>query len=156
MINMESILSEQPFLEGLNVEDFKLIVGCASNVCFDPDQFVLHEGEEANNFYIIRHGKVSVEINTAQHGPITVQTIGEGDVLGWSWLVPPHYWRFDARAVEQTRAILLDGKCIRKKCEENHTLGYELLKRFSIVMMQRFEATRLQLLDIYGIPSEKE
>lgn len=121
------------------------------NVRFDAGQFILREGEEANNFYIIRHGKVSLEIFTQDRGPITIQTIGEGEVLGWSWLIPPYHWHYDARALELTRAIALDGKCLRAKCEQDHDLGYELLKRFAYIITQRLEATRLQLLDIYGV-----
>jgi hypothetical protein len=76
--------------------------------------------------------------------------LGEGEILGWSWLIPPYNWHFDARAVELTRAIALDGKCLRNKCEQDHDLGYELLKRFAHIMEQRLQATRLQLLDVYG------
>jgi CRP-like cAMP-binding protein len=82
-----------------------------------------------------------------------VQTLTAGDVIGWSWLVAPHYWRFDARALILTRAFALDGECLRKKCEADPRLGYELLKRFSHMIAERLEATRLQLLDVYGSPS---
>ncbi|MER3445715.1 MAG: hypothetical protein C4291_02255 [Candidatus Dadabacteria bacterium] len=80
--------------------------------------------------------------------PITIHTLGEGDVLGWSWLFPPYRWRFSARAVAHTEAIVLDGRYIRARCEEDHDLGYELLKRFAEVIEQRFQAMRrrLQLL----------
>ncbi len=151
MQTLEPYLAEHPFLKGLDPRYIKLIVGCASNVRFDEGQFVFHEGEEANNFYIIRQGRVAVELYAPGRGTITIQTIGEGEILGWSWLIPPHHWHFDARAVELTRAISLDGKCLRTKCEEDHDLGYELLKRFSQVMTSRLEAARLQLLDIYNI-----
>lgn len=149
MQTLEPILAQHPFLKGLKSEYIKLIVGCASNVRFNAGQYLFHEGEEANQFYMIREGKVAVEIQAAERGSITVQTIGEGDVLGWSWLIPPYHWRFDARAVEPTRAIALDGKCLRTKSEEEHDLGYELLKRFSAIIAERLEATRLQLMDVY-------
>ena len=150
MRTLEPYLAEHPFLKGLDQRFLKILVGCASNVRFDAGQFIFREGSEANNFYIIRHGKVSVEVFAAGRGSLTIQTIGEGDILGWSWLVPPYNWRFDARAIELTRAIALDGKCLREKCEQDHDLGYELLKRFSHIITQRLEATRLQLLDVYG------
>lgn len=151
MQTLEPYLAEHPFLKGLEPQHLKIIVGCASNVRFNAGQFILCEGEEANNFYIIRHGKVSLEIFTPNRGPITIQTIGEGEVLGWSWLIPPYHWHYDARALELTRAIALDGKCLRTKCEQDHDLGYELLKRFAHIITQRLEATRLQLLDVYGV-----
>jgi len=147
---LEAVIAEHPFLKGIEPQYIKLIAGCASNVRFDAGQFLFHEGEEANEFYMIRQGKVALEISTIPRAVITVQTIGEGDILGWSWLIPPYRWRFDARALEVTRAIALDGKCLRTKSEEDHDLGYELLKRFSNVITQRLEATRLQLLDVYG------
>lgn len=150
METLEPILAEHPFLKGLDPQHIQLVVGCASNVAFNAGQYIFREGEEANEFYIIRHGKVAVEVHAAERGTITIQTIGEGEILGWSWLIPPHNWRFDARAVELTRAIALDGKCLRTKCQEDHDLGYELLKRFAHILEQRLEATRLQLLDVYS------
>jgi len=149
METLEPILAQHPFLKELEPRHLKILVGCASNVRFNAGQILFHEGEEANQFYMIRQGKVAIEILAPELGPITVQTVGEGDVLGWSWLIPPYRWRFGARAVELTRAIALDGKCLRQKSEEDHDLGYELLKRFSGIIVERLEATRLQLLDVY-------
>lgn len=150
MENLKPILAEHPFLKDLDSRHLELIVGCASNVRFDPGHFIFRDGEEANQFYVLRHGKVALEIVAPQRGPIIVETLGEGEILGWSWLIPPYNWHFDARAVELTRAIALDGKCLRTKCEQDHDLGYELLKRFAHIMEQRLEATQLQLLDVYG------
>jgi CRP/FNR family cyclic AMP-dependent transcriptional regulator len=150
METLEPILAEHPFIKGLEPHHVQLIVGCASNMRFDAGQFMFREGEEANQFYIIRKGKVALEIFSPEKGPIIIDTLGDGEVLGWSWLIPPYHWRFDARAVELTRAIALDGKCLRNKCEEDHDLAYELLKRFAHLMEERLEATRLQLMDIYG------
>ena len=146
---LEPILAQHPFLRDLRPGHIVLLNGCASNVRFNAGQFLFHEAEEADKFFIIRQGKVAIEIFFPARGPITIETIGEGDVLGWSWLVFPHQWRFDARAVEMTRAIALDGTCLRDKCEEDHDLGYELLKRFAHIIDRRLQATRLQLLDIY-------
>jgi CRP-like cAMP-binding protein len=153
MENLERILAEHPFLKGLEEQHLQLIVGCASNTRFDAGSFICREGEEANSFYILRQGRVALELNAVQRGTITIDTLGDGDVLGWSWLIPPYQWRFDAKAVDLTRAIALDGKCLRKKCEEDHHLGYALLKRFSEVLGQRLDATRIQLLDLYGNPA---
>lgn len=153
METLEPILSEHPFFHGLDERYLKLVVGCASNVRFEAGQFIFHEGEQANHFYLIRHGIVALEVFAPNRGSLTIQTLDDGEILGWSWLIPPYQWRFDARAVETTRAIALDGKCLREKCEEDHDLGYELLKRFASILGQRLEATRIQLLDIYGVPS---
>ena len=149
MESLEPILAEHPFFKDLEKRYPGLLVGCASNVRFEAGQFLFREGGEANQFYLIRHGLVALEIYAGRRGPITVTTIHAGEVLGWSWLFPPYRWKFDARAVEPIRAIALDGRCLRQKCEDDHSLGYELLKRFSYIMKQRLDATRLQLLNIY-------
>ena len=150
METLEPILSQHPFLQGLEKEHLALVVGCASNVRFDAEELLFDEGDEAEKFYIIRSGKVAVEMFIPGKGPMVIQTLGNGEVLGWSWLFPPYKWHFDARALELTRAIALDGKCLRKKCENDANLGYVLLKRFSQVMESRLSAMRLQLLDMYG------
>ncbi|CUS97315.1 cyclic nucleotide-binding domain-containing protein [Candidatus Chrysopegis kryptomonas] len=147
---LEKLLAEHPFFKGLKKEYLELIIGCARNVFYKPGEFIFREGEEANEFYVIRDGKVSLEFSSPGKEPIVIQTLEDGEVLGWSWLVPPYYWHFSARAVEPTRAIALDGKCLRTKCEEDHNLGYELLKRFVTIVEQRLQATRIQLLDLYG------
>ena len=150
METLEPILAQHPFLKDLAPRHLELIVGCAANVRFDAGRFIFREGEEAKQFYIVRHGKIALEIFVPGRGPVTIQTLGEGEVLGWSWLFPPYRWHFDARALEPMRAIALDGECLRVKCETDHDLGYELVKRFAHVMMERLQATRLQLLDVYG------
>ena len=153
MHTLEPILAEHPFLKGLRQEHLELLVGCASNVRFEAGAFVFRQGQEANHFYILRDGKVAVELFAPQRGAVAIDTYGEGDVLGWSWLIPPYHWRFDARAIEPTRAISLDARCMRTKCEDDHELGYELMKRFARIIEQRLDATRWQLLDVYGVRS---
>ena len=150
METLERVLRDHAFLKGLDQPYIQLLVGCAANARFEPGQLLFREGEEADRFYILRHGKVGLEIFSPQRGPITIETIGEGEVLGWSWLFPPYQWHFSARALELTRAIALDGKCLRTKCEGDAVLGYEMMKRFAHIMEQRLQATRLQLLDLYG------
>ncbi|MGA7906582.1 MAG: cyclic nucleotide-binding domain-containing protein [Candidatus Sulfotelmatobacter sp.] len=150
METLERIIAEHPFFAGLDVGFTSLMVGCGSNVRFNNNAYIFKEGDPANTFYLIREGKVAVEVFAPQHRPIVVATLGEGEILGWSWILPPYQWKHNARAIDNVRAIALDGKCLRKKCEENHDLGYEVLKRFARIIEQRLEATRLQLLDVYG------
>lgn len=146
---LEPILKEHPFFQELKPEHFKLVLGCASNVRFRPGTIVLKEGEPADKFYLIRDGKLAIDIVATQTRMLTIQTIHEGDILGWSWLIPPYRNRFSCRAVEDTRAIALDGKCLREKCDKDHDLGYELLMRLAKVFTERLEQTRLQLLNFY-------
>jgi CRP/FNR family transcriptional regulator, cyclic AMP receptor protein len=151
MESLERIIAEHPFFEGLDSEFIQLMVSCASNVRFKADTYILKEGDPANTFYLIREGRVAVEVFAPQRKPIIVATLSIGELLGWSWLLPPFQWRFHARAIDGVRAIALDGKCLRTKCEENHDLGYAVLKRFAQIMERRLEATRLQLLDVYSV-----
>ena len=147
--SLAGVLGGHPFMQGLQPQHVELVVGCASNVRFEPGEFVFRAGDEANHFYVVRSGRVSVELFAPQRGPVTIETVGDGELLGWSWLIPPFQWHFDARALNLTRAIALDARCLRGKCDSDPALGYELLKRFAQVMEQRLEATRLQLLDLY-------
>jgi len=146
---LEPLLVGHPFFRDLTPGDVQLLSGCAKNVRFEAGRTIFREGEDADQFYLIRQGKVALEVFTPS-GPTPIQTISAGDALGWSWLVPPYKWRFDARAIETTLAFALDGKCLRGKCDEDPRLGYELLKRVSAVMAERLHATRLQMLDVYG------
>lgn len=146
------ILREHSFFKDLPSKHFDFIVGCASNVVFKEGEIILKEGESADKFYLVRTGHVAIYIDRPKQ--ITIQTIHGGDILGWSWLVPPYQHRFSAKAIEDTRAVALDGKCLREKCEKNPELGYELLKRLVVVFTARLEATRLQLMDMYNIKCE--
>ncbi|HZQ94623.1 MAG TPA: Crp/Fnr family transcriptional regulator [Candidatus Sulfotelmatobacter sp.] len=150
METLERIIAEHPFFADLEPAYTALLTGCASNVRFSPGTYIFREGQEANHFYLLRSGKIALETLTGRSSPITVETLEEGDVLGWSWLVPPYVCNFHARALQETRAIALDGKCLRGKCEQNHDLGYEFLKRFAQIMVRRLHATRFQLLDVYA------
>ncbi|SYZ73088.1 Transcriptional regulator, Crp/Fnr family [Candidatus Zixiibacteriota bacterium] len=150
METLEPLLAGHPFLKGMDLAHIKLLVGCATNAVYKPGEFIFREGEDANHFYIVREGKVSVETFAPVRGPIPIHTIGKGEVLGWSWLLPPYHWHFDARAFELTRVIALDGECLRKKCDDDLKLGYELFKRFAVVIAERLEGCRLQLIDMYG------
>jgi CRP/FNR family transcriptional regulator, cyclic AMP receptor protein len=151
MKTLKPIVAQHPFFADLEPQYLDLIAGCASNTRFDADQIIFREGGDANHFYLIRQGKVAINLYVPNRGALTVETIGEGDVLGWGWLFPPYRWHFDAQAMELTRAIAFDAACLRDNCEKDHDLGYALLKRFAQIMMDRLQATRLQLMDIYGV-----
>lgn len=151
MEDLSALLRQHPFLAGLAEDHVHTLVGCASNVRFPEGEYVIHEGHIANTFYLIRNGRVALEIDQPGRGSIRIQTAGPGEILGWSWLISPYRWHFNGVAVVETRALALDGECLRNKCEHDPVFGYEMLKRLSQVMERRLEATRLQLLDIYGL-----
>ncbi|MEW6387878.1 MAG: cyclic nucleotide-binding domain-containing protein [Thermodesulfobacteriota bacterium] len=147
---MEPILAEHPFFQGLEPGHLKLIAECATRVQFKANQYLCKEEQEAHQFYVILHGRVAVEIFSARRGPITIQTVGEGEVLGWLWFLQPYHWHVDARATEVTRAIALDVQCLLSKCEKNHELGYQLMKRYAHSLAVQFRVAKFQLADIYG------
>ena len=150
MATMEELLGGHPFFTGLGAGAVRLIAGCASNVHFTAGDYIFNAGEEASRFYVIRHGRVALEIHSPTRGPLVIETMQEGEVLGWSWLIPPYRYFGDSRAVTPVSAIALDGTCLRGKCEADADLGYQLLKRVTSVMYQRLESARVRLLDLYG------
>ncbi len=149
MESLEPILKQHTFFKDLPQKYFDFILGCTSHVVFKAGEVILKEGDSADKFYLVRSGNVAIYIEKPQE--ITIQTIRDGDILGWSWLIPPYRYRFSAKALENSRLLALDGKCLREKCEQNSDLGYAVLKRLVGVLTERLEATRLQLLNIYDI-----
>jgi CRP-like cAMP-binding protein len=150
MEGLERIVREHSFFAGLDEGFLKLVCGCAKNTRCEAGQYLFHEGEPADQFYLLRHGRVALQLSAPGRGAVTFQTLGENEIVGVSWLIPPYRWTYDAKALELTRAIAMDASCLRQKCEDDHHLGYELMKRFMPVLIERLEATRLQILDVYG------
>jgi CRP-like cAMP-binding protein len=144
-------LPQHPFFEGLDESFASLVAGCAVNVHFRPGQHLFHEGEPADTFYVIRHGRVSLEVRTPAGPSVVVDSAHDNDVVGWSWLVPPHRWLFDARATDETSAIAFDGVCLREKCDADPAIGYAMLQRVVQVMSNRLQSARVRLLDLYGV-----
>ena len=148
----EKVLAEHPFFGGMAEPHLDTVTGCVANMVFKPGDFIFREGEPADSFFLIREGRVAVEVFVPNKGPVTIETVEGGEVLGWSWLFPPYNSRFDARALSSVRALSLDGACLRTKCEKDAAFGYDMLKRFTQLVVSRLEATRMQLLDLYGNP----
>ncbi len=150
MENLEEILKAHPFFADVSPEHIQLVAGCARHYRFHAGEYLLREDAPANELFLIRHGKVALEVVSPGQAPIVLATLGEGEIVGASWLIPPYRWNFDARAMELTRAIGIDAACLRGKCEVDHDFGYEMMKRFLPVLVKRLHATRLQILDVYG------
>lgn len=147
---LERIIREHPFFEGLSDEFVTLVCGCAKNVRFEAGQYLFREGEPADQLYLLRHGRVALEITAPGRPVMTFQTVNAGEIVGVSWLLPPYRWTYDAKALELVRAISMDATCLRGKCEADHDLGYEVMKRFLPILVQRLHGTRMQILDVYG------
>jgi CRP/FNR family cyclic AMP-dependent transcriptional regulator len=139
-----------PFLVGMNRKHLALLSDCAINAHFNKGEVVLREAEQANRFYLIESGRVILESGKAYGQPVIIDTIGAGDLLGWSWMFPPYAWQFTARAAKATSAIFFYGTILREYCERDHSLGYELLKRITAVMMRRMQAARQKIVDFHA------
>lgn len=154
MKTIAEFLADHPFTAGLSPEHLELIAGCATNKGYQPGEYIFREGDPADTFYLIRKGRVGLEIFAPPSGALTVQTVRDGEILGWSWLFPPYRCSFDAKVVEPTRLVAFDGACLRGKSEDDHELGYQLMMRMAQVFTTRLAATRLQLMDVYGKSSD--
>ena len=142
-----TLIARQPFFEGLEPAHFKLLADSASEMRFEPGQAIFDEGSPANRFFLILEGKVVMESDAKEHGRIAIQTLGPGDTLGWSWLFPPYSLHISARAIEPTRAISFFGVRLREQCEQDHELGYQLMKRIAGVATQCVRALQQRLME---------
>jgi CRP/FNR family cyclic AMP-dependent transcriptional regulator len=147
---IKDYLPEHPFFKGLDPDLIAFLAGCAHNVHFKDGEILFKEGGNADTFYVVRKGRVAIQVHHPAGGGSILDTVDAGGVVGWTWLIPPYKWIFDATASEDTSAVAFDGACLRKKCEDDPVVGYALMKRVTLVMYERLEAARLRLLDLYG------
>jgi CRP-like cAMP-binding protein len=152
MRGIDQLLTEHPFFVGLDDATLALMAGCAKNHRFAADEYLFREGDPAATFFVVRKGRVALEAHRAAGPTVVIETVDEGEVLGSAWLVPPHRWAFDARAVASTAVVVFDGACLRHSCEEDPRLGYALTLRVAQVLHARLQASRVRLLDLYGTP----
>ena len=144
---LEARVAAHPFLLGMSDQHVRLLADCALSSHFEADRVIFREGEMANRFYLIERGKIALESSTLGES-IRIEEIGDGDLLGWSWLFPPYAWHFTARTLEKTTAIFFYGTILREYCEKDYSLGFELFKRMSVVMLRRLQAARQKLLSV--------
>lgn len=147
---LDRLLAEHEFFEGVDEEVIALVAGCGQNARFREGEYLFREGEQADRFYIVREGRVALEVHGPATGGVILDTLGPEEVVGISWLFPPYRWQFDARAAEPVRAVALDGACLRGKCDDDPALGYVLMKRLSEISSKRMQSARLRMLDLYG------
>lgn len=154
MKDFEQLLAQTDFCAGMDARHIRLLVERASETSFNAGEFIFREGQDAHRFYVIRVGKVSLEVALPERGEVIFQTLGAGDALGLSWLFPPFQWHFDARAVEETTMFQIDAAWLREKIEADCDFGFQVWKRLAKVMASRLQATRLQMTDMYASTKE--
>ena len=147
---LDELISAAPIFAGMQEKDLKLIADCGRLVDIDADEYLFHAGGPADTFWLIRSGTIALELHGAGRGALVIETLTAGEVVGWSWLFAPYRLQFDGRASEPCSLVAFDATRIRSKCDEDHELGYQLMRRFASLLIDRLQATRLQLLDVYG------
>lgn len=153
---IHTLLAESAFFEGMSDAHLETMARCGRLVRFKAGEFLLREGENADTFYLVRGGEVAVESHVPAVGSLIVARVGAGGITGYSWLFPPYRNSFDSLALTNVSAVALGGTCLRDKAEEDHELGYQLMKRFAQLMLDRLQATRLRVLDVYASGGTKD
>jgi CRP/FNR family transcriptional regulator, cyclic AMP receptor protein len=143
---LQSRIAQHPFFRKVPLKQIAVLADCAMEMEFTAGQLIFHEGDPANRFYAICDGEVVLETAGPARHPIPVQTLGSGDILGWSWMFPPHRWNFDARATKRSKVIFFYATRLRAAAEEDPDLGCELLRRMARVAIDRLQATRRKLI----------
>lgn len=151
MKKIKDLLAELELFQDLEPDMLEYIAGCCKNEHFGPGDYMGREGDPADTSYVLRSGRVSVQLTHPNRGELTIKTLGPGEIGGFSWFFPPYRWHFDLKALQHTSVVSLNGKCVREKCEQDHKLGYMLMKKFASVMEKRLKDTRIQLLDMYNV-----
>jgi CRP/FNR family transcriptional regulator, cyclic AMP receptor protein len=149
MENLGRLLREHLFLKDLSPEQAEHLISCAKNARFQAGEFLMREGQAADTFFLLRKGRVALEISVPGKGAVQMESLEEGDMLGLSWLFPPYRVHLDARAVEPVVAIAFDGTCLRGKMESDHELGYALLRIVLQETVKRIQRVRMQRLDVF-------
>jgi CRP-like cAMP-binding protein len=150
--SLEAYLSAQTFFAGLSPEFIAFLASRARERRIEPGQVLFRQGEHARHFYLIRDGRIAIEIPALTGPTLTVQSLGPGQILGWSWLIPPYRWSFQAR-VEETAVLLeFDGDAVLAHCEADTAFGYALLKRFAALMSERLEVARQRMMAQWSLP----
>ncbi|HYM67654.1 MAG TPA: cyclic nucleotide-binding domain-containing protein [Patescibacteria group bacterium] len=147
---VRDLLARSHVFAGLPDSVLDQLAGCGTLHVFAAGEQLIHAGQPAGMFQVIRRGRVSLEMSAPGRQPIVVATRGEGEAVGWSWLFPPYRWHYDAFAIEPTGVINLDGECLRGKTLVDHELGYHMMSRFADLLIKDLELTQLQLMDVYG------
>ncbi len=150
MLSPEEVLHEHPFFKGMNDQHLAFLVSVARPLHIEPNHFMFRQGGGADCFLVLYRGDMAIELHVGAKGARIIQTVGPGEVIGWSWMYPPHRWMYDGRALNTVDCLCLDGESVRNHMADDHEFGFEILRRFGEVIVESLNRTRLQLLDVYG------
>ena len=147
-IELKSRLTAHPFLTGMSPHHVEVLATSAAVKQFQKDEVIFRAGQPANGFYLIESGSVAIQGSVFEHSAISTDSVSAGEPLGWSWLFPPYLWHYDARVIEPTTALFFDGTILHQACKEDLTLGHELFKRMSEVMVRRLQKSRRKIIEL--------
>ncbi|WP_376791237.1 cyclic nucleotide-binding domain-containing protein [Thermoflexus sp.] len=143
-------LRQHPFTHDMEAAWRESLAEIARMQTYAPDTLLLREGRAADAFFLIIDGLVAIEMFVPERGSLRLQTVSAGEIVGWSWALPPYRWEFDARALTETKALVLDAAQLRDRMHRDCALAAWILSRLLAVVAGRLKATRLQLLDLYA------
>ena len=148
-MNLEPLSDKSSLLADLPAPERRFFEAAASPQAFSASEVLFDEGGDADVFHIIETGRVALEIVSPGRAPIVVQTLGEGELVGISWLLPPYRWQWTARALVDTDTAAFDAAAVRKECELDKELSLRVYRAVAAETARRLHHTRLQLLDLY-------
>ena len=148
-----AVLAAHPFLRGMPCDQLGLLTATACDVRFPARYRLFEDGGNATRFWLIQSGHVSLDLHVPGEGPVVIETIGMGDLLGWSWLFSPYRWAFGAVAATPVEAFEFDAPAVREACAADPGLGYELNQRITRVLAKRLQATRIRLISRTSYPA---
>lgn len=155
-MNLVEKLRDFNVFASLKDSELAILSHCAKVENVAEGSYLAREGQAADHCYAVISGRLVIEIHLPQRPPVAILTVERGEVAGWSWIFPPYQWSADIRALDNVTLLSLDGRCLRAQCEANPALGYALMKQFASLVSQRLQATRLQLMDVYGPRSPQQ
>lgn len=151
-LSIQDYLSTHKFFSGLDENFLKFLSESATELSIKKNDVLFQQGKRADTFYLLREGQISVQVPALVGPSLEIQQLGDNQLLGWSWLIPPYRWNFMARAEQDSYLLEFDGNAILTRCEEDAEFGYELLKRFATLMSERLDAARQKMMDQWNPP----
>jgi CRP/FNR family transcriptional regulator, cyclic AMP receptor protein len=149
---LDDQLAAHAFSDGLSPRFIAELAAMAKFEQYPAGEWIAAKDDPAHWFHLVVRGRCAIEVTSPGREPLVIATVHANEVLGWSWMLPPHVWHFDVLALDDTHTIAIDGDALRAACRADHDLGYEVTQRLAGVIASRLEATRHQLVDVYGQP----
>lgn len=148
-MNLAELREQSALLQALSNTEVGLFESAATELRIAAGDVLFEEDGPADVFYIVVEGKIGLELTSPGKEPIVIQTLGSGDLVGVSWLFPPHRWSWRARAIVDSELAAFDATTIRSEMEQNRDLAWEVLSVVAGEVVDRLHRTRVQLLDLY-------